>query len=165
MLLPLADIVRNTPLWVWAVLAALIVAGIRQSVARRLRLARVIGLPMFFVALSLAGVIAAFGLREAALTAWALGLGLAAALAVRRGAPAGARWLPAERAFEVPGAWWPLALLLGVFALRFAVAVQLALHPGASGAAGFAGFAALGYGAASGLFLGRALALARLART
>jgi hypothetical protein len=164
MLFPLADIIRNTPPWVWAVLAALILAGIRQSAARRLRMARVIGLPTLFVALSLAGVIAAFGLREAALTAWTLGLGVAATVAARRGAPAGARWLPAERAFEVPGAWWPLALLLGVFALRFAVAVQHALHPGSSGSAAFAGFAALGYGVVSGFFLGRALALARLAR-
>lgn len=157
----LLTIYRNTPGWAWAVLAALIVLGVRQSVARRLRPARVTALPLAFVALSLAGAASAFGPRS--LTAWALGLSAQAALVAWRGAPAGARWLAADRAFELPGSWLPLALLLGIFALRFAIAVLLARQPALRGDAAFASLAGAAYGVSSGIFVGRAMALWRLA--
>ena len=157
-------ILHHTPSWVWAVLAALVAIGVKQSFPRRLRLGRVTTLPVVFVALSLAGVVSAFGPRDAALAAWALGLALAAVAMRTLGAPAAARWLPAECAFEVPGSWLPLALMLGIFALRFAVAVLLAQQPALRGDATFAALAGFGYGGCSGVFLGRALALWRLAR-
>ena len=147
-------ILHHTPAWVWAVLAALVAIGLKQSFPRRLRLGRVTTLPVAFVALSLASLVSAL----------ALGLVLAAVAVRTSGAPAAARWLPAERAFEVPGSWLPLALMLGIFALRFAVAVLLAQQPALRGDATFAALAGFGYGGFSGVFLGRALALWRLAR-
>ncbi|HSN33892.1 MAG TPA: DUF6622 family protein, partial [Ideonella sp.] len=86
-----------------------------------------------------------------------------AALAARAGPPAGARWLPAERAWALPGSWAPLALMLGLFALRFVVAALLATHAGLRDDLAFAALAGAGYGALSGVFLGRAMALWRLA--
>jgi hypothetical protein len=157
-------IVQHTPVWVWIVFVTLIVIGVKQSFARRLRLGRVTALPIVFVALSLAGVVSAFGPDASALLAWAVGVFAAAGLALQGGAPAAARWLPAERVFEVPGSWVPLALMLGIFGMRFAVAVLLALQPGLRGDAGFAALAGLGYGGFSGLFLGRAMALWQLTR-
>ena len=118
-------IVQHTPFWVWIVFVSLIVLGVRQSFERRLRPGRVTALPVVFVALSLAGVVTAFGADASGL---------------------------------------PLALLLGIVAMRFAVAVLLALHPGLRGDAGFAALAGAGYGGFSGLFLGRAMALWQLAR-
>jgi hypothetical protein len=160
----LAIIVRHTPFWVWIVLAVLVSIGVKQSFPRRLRLGRVTTLPLVFIALSFAGVVSTFPLDGTALLAWAAGVGVAASLGLQAGAPASARWLAAERAFELPGSWVPLALMLGIFVLRFAVAVMLALHPGLRGDAGFAALAGAGYGGFSGLFLGRAMALWQLAR-
>ena len=157
-------IVQHTPFWVWIVFVTLIVLGVRQSFERRLRPGRVTALPVVFVALSLAGVVTAFGADASALLAWAVGVLAAAGLAQQRGAPDAACWLAAERLFEVPGSWLPLALMLGIFAMRFAVAVLLALHPALRGDAGFAALAGAGYGGFSGLFLGRAMALWQLAR-
>jgi hypothetical protein len=157
-------IVQHTPFWVWIVFVTLIVLGVRQSFDRRLRLGRVTTLPIVFVALSLAGVVSAFRADGGALLAWAVGIFAAAGLALQAGAPDAARWLSAERVFEVPGSWVPLAIMLGIFGMRFAVAVLLALHPGLRGDAGFAALAGLGYGGFSGLFLGRAMALWQLAR-
>jgi len=157
-------IVQHTPFWVWIVFVSLIVLGIRQSFDRRLRLGRVTTLPVVFVALSLAGVVSAFGADAGALLAWAVGVLAAASPALQRGAPATARWRAAERVFEVPGSWVPLALMLGIFGMRFAVAVLLALQPGLRGDASFAALAGVGYGGFSGLFLGRAMALWQLAR-
>ena len=157
-------IVQHTPFWVWIVLVSLIALGVRQSFDRRLRLGRVTTLPIVFIALSLAAVVTAFGAHASALLAWAVGVLAAAGLAQQRGAPAAARWRAAERAFDVPGSWVPLALMLGIFGMRFAVAVLLALQPGLRGDAGFAALAGVGYGGFSGLFLGRAMALWQLAR-
>jgi len=160
----LTAIVQHTPVRVWIVFVALIVVGVRQSFARRLRLGRVTALPIVFVALSLAGVVSAFGPDASALLAWAVGVFAATGLALQSGAPGAAHWLAAERVFEVPGSWVPLALMLGIFGMRFAVAVLLALQPGLRGDASFAALAGLGYGGFSGLFLGRAMALWQLAR-
>ena len=157
-------IVQHTPFWVWIVFVTLIVLGVRQSFARRLQLGRVTALPIVFVVLSLAGVVSVFGAHDGALLAWAVGIGAAAGLALLAGAPNAARWLAAERVFEVPGSWVPLAIMLGIFCLRYAVAVLLALHPALRGDASFAALAGLGYGGFSGLFLGRAMALWQLAR-
>jgi hypothetical protein len=157
-------IVQHTPSWVWVVFVTLIVLGIRQSFARRLRRGRVATLPIVFVALSLVGLVSALRADGGTLLAWAIGVCAAAGLALQAGAPAAARWLAAERVFEVPGSWVPLVLMLGIFGMRYAVAVLLALHPGLRGDAGFAALAGLGYGIFSGLFLGRAMALWQLAR-
>jgi len=69
----------------------------------------------------------------------------------------------AEGRLSVPGSWLPLALMLGLFATKFAVGVLVALAPALRHDAAFAASAGLAYGAFSGLFLGRALALRALA--
>jgi len=62
----------------------------------------------------------------------------------------------ADGRFVLHGSPWPLLLMWAVFALRYAVAVVLALHPGAlRGGAAAIGLTAL-YGALSGLFAARA---------
>jgi hypothetical protein len=74
------------------------------------------------------------------------------------------RWLPQERSVLMPGSWLPLVLLLGLFVIKFAVAVALSTTPSLAVDAGFAGFAGLVYGAFSGMFLSRTLAVWRVVR-
>lgn len=159
----LLAIVRHTPGWVWAVLAALVVVGSVQLFPRRVSPQRAAALPLAMLALSLSGVLSAFG-TAVALAGWAAGVLAAGAIALSLGAPQGARWSDVERCFRLPGSVLPLALMLGIFCTRFTIGVQLAQHPDLARAAGFAGSASLLYGAFSGLFAGRAIALRRLAR-
>jgi hypothetical protein len=109
-------------------------------------------------------VASAFSAQPLALLAWAGGGAVTLLLAQALGVWGEIRWLPQERSVLMPGSWLPLVLLLGLFAIRFGVAVALATTPGFAVDTAFAGFAGLVYGAFSGMFLARALAVWRAVR-
>ena len=160
---PLTAILHHTPPWVWALLTVLLTLGFMQTLPRRVSVLRAALLPVAMLVWSLWGVAAGFG-GATALAAWAAGVLASASAAERLGAPAGARWSAAERCFELPGSWVPLALIVALFCIKFGVGTSLALHPALGDNAAFAHGASLAYGAFSGVFAGRALALLRLAR-
>lgn len=153
------EIIRHTPYWVWLALAFLLRRGYVMSRPHRIAQARVALLPAVLLLLSLGGVISAFGARPEVLACWAAGLALAAYEAQRRGPLPGARYLPRERVFAMPGSWMPMVLFLLIFAVKYGVGVAMALHAPLSRSGGFALGIALTCGAISGLFLGRALRL------
>jgi hypothetical protein len=152
-----AAIVSHTPPWVWLLLAAIVALGVRQMRRQRVGATRVLLLPAVLGLLGLGAAWRTFGAAgpiETAL-AWALGaaIGIAAsrALAPLRGIVA-----HADGSLEVPGSVVPLALMLGVFALRYVVNVALAMHPALAAPGAFAITACAAYGAAGGLFAARA---------
>ena len=158
------DIVRYTPVWVWGLLLALIALGLSQAFPRRVTLRRTMVLPLALLAFSLYGVVSRFGALPAPLLAW--GVGLAGALVATQGRfdNAAVRFDPASRSFQLPGSWLPLVLMVGLFALKFAAGVLAATHPDVVREAGFALPASTAFGAASGIFLARAMTLWALAR-
>ncbi|GAB3646550.1 DUF6622 family protein [Ramlibacter alkalitolerans] len=163
-LAPLAPIFQHTPAWVWALLAALVFLGWMQSRDRTAGLAAVSALPVGMLVYGLWGAVGAFGrspLLPQALVLWLLAAGSVAALLARR--PAAAWYDRATRTYDLAGSWLPLALFLAIFAVRYAVAVQLALQPALAAQGAFALPVAALYGAFSGIFLGRAMQLWRLA--
>jgi len=163
-LAPLAVVLEHTPAWVWALLAGLVILGWRQSRDRSASLGAVSGLPLGMMLFGLWGTFAAFGrspLMPQALGLWLLAAGSAAGLLAPR--PARAWYDRATRTFDLAGSWLPMALFLLVFAVRYTVGVQLALHPALMEQPSFALPVASLYGAFSGIFLGRALQLGRLA--
>ncbi len=146
----------HTPPWVWIILAALVALGLRQSRDHVVSRARLLAQPLGLGALSLVLIASAFGLHALSLAGCAAGLALGMALSRPLALPrrvqvlAGDRWL-------IGGSWAPLALLMLVFWLRYAVAASMAVSPGLAQTALFVLAAGLLYGAASGLFLARAL--------
>ncbi len=160
----LLQILVHTPKWVFAVFALLLWLGARQLRPGRAGLGRVMALSAAMTALSLAGVISAFGDSAGALLGWAAAAAAAMALVVRQGPlPAGVRYDAAARSFDLPGSAVPLALMMGVFFTKYAVGVALAMHPGLPRQAGFAVGIPMLYGAFSGIFAARAVRLWRLA--
>ncbi|MEO7335467.1 MAG: DUF6622 family protein [Caldimonas sp.] len=150
------EIVRHTPTYAWVILAALVKLGamqLRDHHISRLRLALA---PIGLGAFSLWGATAAFGGRLEVVGAWLLG----GALAVLAN-----RWLQwprnvradANGGFAVGGSPWPLALMISIFLLRYAVAVTLAFHHELARDPLFGTGMACLYGALSGLFAARAL--------
>ena len=157
------DIIRHTPLWVWAVLAKLIVLGLWQTRARRIGRGRVTLLPLVMIGLSLGGVLSSFGVEGVAIGGWAAGVGAALAFGRHAMVAQGASWSQRGGLLHVPGSWLPLGLMLALFAVKYFAGASLALHAWLATDAVFAGACSFGFGGFSGLLLARSLALRKLA--
>lgn len=154
----------HIPVWVFAVLALLVVLGWRH---RRVRWVdpRMIGavalvLPVY----SVSGVVSAFGGHAGELSAWAAGLVLAAVAASRARALRDLPWDPATRRVHVPGSWLPMAVMLGIFSLKFVLGAATAQGTPVPAGSLTALAIAAGLGTFSGVFAGRAWAVHRAAR-
>jgi hypothetical protein len=164
----LPAIVRGTPVWVWGLLGGLVALGLTQTVSRRASRARVLVMPIAMTAMSLQGMVSAFGASGAVagvLLAWAVSAALLVALRWRAAPPVGTRYDADAGRFHLPGSAVPLALILGIFLTKYAVSVELALQPALAGDAPFALTVAALYGVFSGFFAARTVALWRLTRT
>ena len=163
----LGSIVKNTPAWVWGLMAALLALGISQMADRELTLRRVIVTPIAMLGLSLYGIFSAFGnggQLGAAMLTWSITAAVSAALMLRVSAPAGTGYDARSGQFSVPGSVVPLLLILGIFLTKYAVGVELAMQANQARDAAFVLPVAMLYGAFNGIFAGRALRLLRLAQ-
>lgn len=155
-------ILSHTPLWVWALLAALVALGLKQARDHVISRTGLLVLPLVLGLLSITAVGRAFGPHAAVLASWALGLAGGAAVFTLLRAPLRAEALSARR-FRIGGSWLPMVLLLAVFTLRYVVSAALAVQPTLAQASGFALGASLLYGLFVGLFAGRAWRVLSLA--
>lgn len=162
----LGSVIAHTPSWVWALLAVLIGVGLSQRRTRSAGLARVALLPIGMSALSLAGTLSAFGHSPQlapVLMAWAATSAAALAAVAPFAPPAGTRFDAASRRFSLPGSWVPMLLVLGVFLTKYVVGVDTAMQPQLASDQRYALAVGTLYGLFSGIFLGRAARLWRLA--
>ena len=157
------EILRHTPMAVWAALAALVGLGLSRTRPRLVSRWRLLTLP---VALGVAGLASlALGFRSPwVLLVWALAFAALLVLARRLPPPSGLRWDAAAARLLLPGSWLPLAVILVLFGLRYASAVATALHPEWQHALALRLLLAGASGAVSGLLLGRAFGLLNAAR-
>jgi hypothetical protein len=157
------QIISNTPVWVWALLAALVGLGYSQTRSRTVGLRRVVIMPVAMMVLSLYGTVSAFGPSPAVLGAWLAACAMVASLVVLRPAPFGTANDGISRHYAMPGSWLPLFVILGIFFTKYAVGVALAMQPTMAHQTGFTTLVGLLYGLFSGFFAGRALRLLRMA--
>jgi alpha-beta hydrolase superfamily lysophospholipase len=158
----LAGIITGTPIWVWLLLAGLIALGAVQLRDRQMSRMRLLILPLVLVLLSLFSVGSAFELAPAALIGWIVGGTLA--VAAMRQAPKPAGGMRSDGLYDVPGSWWPLALILSIFSIRYATSVSLAIDPSLRQVAAVQAGAGLFSGVFSGIFLGRAFSVLGIRR-
>jgi len=159
----LIAILSGAPTWVWFLLVALVALGLSQTLPRSVTLRRAAIVPIVLVAFSLYGVTSSFGRQGTAVAAWAVALVIGASLAMAAGAWSGIAWSAQEQRLKVPGSWWPMVLILGLFITKFAVGVMLAMQPARAHEPLFAALAGSIYGAFSGVFLSRGLAMWKVA--
>lgn len=162
----LGQIVKNTPTWVFGLLAALLALGLSQVRTRDVSAMRMAITPAAMTGLSLWGTISAFSaspLFGYVLLAWAAGAALMLALISPMSAPRGTAYNAATRSFTVPGSVVPLMLILGIFMTKYIVGVELAMQPGLAHDGQYTLVVGGLYGLFSGTFAGRAARLWRLA--
>jgi uncharacterized membrane protein len=158
----IAQIVSNTPLWVWGVLVALLALGFSQTRRRTLGLARVVLPSVGLGGFSLWGTLSAFGASPAVLGSWLVAATLLMLMISRLAVPQGSSYDSASRQFTLPGSWVPMALIMGIFMTKYAVGATLAMHPEIRFNADFALVVATLNGVFSGVFAGRTVRLLRL---
>lgn len=160
----LMHIVQGTPTAVWLMLAGLVAFGLAQARSRTISAARAGLLPLALLVLSLLGVASSFGLDGAAFAAWLAGITAAVFGAPAWLPPPRAQWEASGRRVHVDGSWQPLALMMGIFATKYAAGVALALQPALAAQAGFALPLSFAFGLFSGVFAARGLQLWRARR-
>lgn len=158
------SILRRTPGWVWGLLAGLLALGASQLRDRTASLVRVSLLPVGMTVFSIWGTFTALGsssLLADAIATWLIAAGVAfAPLAPGR---ANAQFDPVQRTYSLPGSVVPLLLIVGIFLVKYVVGVELAMAPRLVQDAQYALTVAALYGAFTGIFVGRAARLWRLA--
>jgi hypothetical protein len=159
------DILRNMPVWVWLVLAALLIFGLVQTRRRRLPHALVFLLPAIMIALSLYSLRSSFGWQADALGSWVVGVLTALILngAVFQ-SPTGIGYDGATQKFDIPGSWIPLLLMMTIFCTRFAIGVTTAVSPSTVAEPNFIRAVCALLGLCSGLFAARALRINQAGR-
>lgn len=153
------SILQHTPVWVWALLSALVALGLVQTQTRQMTLGRAALLPLAMVTLSVTGVVSRFGVHALPLLAWAGGAAVAIATAHSLRVWRGIGWSASASRFQVPGSWLPLALIVLLFVVKYTIAVSLVMNPDLQNDSVFPSAANLACGFFSGLFLARALPL------
>ncbi|SEK33664.1 hypothetical protein SAMN05216359_101472 [Roseateles sp. YR242] len=158
------QILSHVPLYVWGILAFLLVMGRKQSRTNVMTRKRLLVLPLVWVVFGAWGVQQGFGqtgTANAAMVAWGLGLAASVGVMLVSGWPGRARYQPATGDFLVPGSWLPLAMMLSIFVAKFAVGMTLGIQPALSHSLVFAIGASLSFGLFSGFFLGRSINILR----
>jgi hypothetical protein len=162
----LGPVLQNTPTWVFGLFAALLALGASQLRDREVGLMRMTLLPLVMSGLSLWGMVSAFRNSSqfgGVLLVWALGALLMVALLASRPPKAGASWHPDTASFRLPGSWVPLVIILGIFLTKYIVGVDLAMQPALAQDGSYSLIVGGLYGLFSGIFIGRAASMGRLA--
>jgi predicted neutral ceramidase superfamily lipid hydrolase len=121
-------------------------------------------MPVGMTVFSIWGTVSAFGASPQfapALGVWAATAALVFALVART--RANARYDAASRSYTLPGSVIPLALIAGIFLVKYFVGVEQAMAPQLMRDTQYALTVAALYGAFTGMFVGRAARLWRLA--
>jgi hypothetical protein len=159
-------ILRATPNWVWALLAGLLWLGFAQTRHREASLVRVSLMPVVMTAFGIWGMTSAFGASSMfgyAMMMWMLAAAVSFAVVGTTRAPGGTEYHPQTRTFFLPGSWAPLMLILAIFLVRYIVNVDVRIQPALAGDGQYTLVVAAIYGLTSGIFVGRAARLWRLA--
>ncbi len=149
----LQKILTHTPLYVWVILALLVMRGVSASRDRETAFGRLIILPILLPLLMLAELAVKYGLASVALPAWAAGAALGSLATWKLSTARLGRGQ--EGKVRVPGSWLMMAILMSVFFTKYVATVALIVKPELRTAASFVAPVCLVYGICNGILMAR----------
>jgi hypothetical protein len=156
-------IITHTPLWIWALLAGLLVLGWSQTKQRQASLIRITIMPLVMIGLSLYGTISVFGSASIIVVTWLLSVLLSLSIFMSVSDKSGIHYDQAKHQFTLPGSWIPMVLILSIFITKYIVGFMTAMQPNLTQQLNFTLACTVIYGLFSGVFLARAAILWRIA--
>ncbi|MBC3813215.1 DUF6622 family protein [Undibacterium aquatile] len=152
----LQQILINTPIWVWALLAFLIYRGVLMSRDRQVTLRATFILPLLMLGLSLQGLIQHFGIRFESVGLWLLS---AVCVSILNAAFFGKNSVRvvSEKLIQLQGSWMPLILMMLIFFLKYCENIAVVVQPELRSNIGFISVCSISFGIMNGLFLGKLL--------
>ncbi|MBC3934363.1 hypothetical protein H8K47_03205 [Undibacterium sp. CY7W] len=157
----LQQILSHTPVWVWVVLATLLVFGTLASRDRVQNLRRLTLLPVLMAGLSIQGQLQQFGWNALALLSWAGAVWLGAQLAVRMADADGLRVESASHIW-VRGSWLPLTLMMLIFVGKYVQGMVFAMQPALRTDTGAILVCSIAFGLVNGILLSKLLRVRQL---
>jgi len=124
----LMQMLSHTPLFVWAILAFLVVRGLLATRERDASLRKLFIIPAVMLAMALQDVAMRFGSHGTALAAWGTGV-LATGLPIWFLGRARIMQGSTPDCLRLRGSWAPLCVMLAVFAIKYAAIVATVLQP------------------------------------
>jgi len=161
----LQQMLINTPVWVWALLAFLIVRGMMAGVSRETSIRRLFIIPLAMLALSIHGIAASFGTDPFAAPVWLASTAAGTALAWALFSLDSVSVHPERGSVFQQGSWMPLVLMMSIFLVKYGVNVVLHVAPHARHDSGFVIAVCMLYGLFNGIFFGRLLRILAIYRS
>jgi hypothetical protein len=150
------ETIRHTPVWVLAIFVVLLWLGWSARKDRLVPWRMPILVPLAMMGMAISGIVVRYqdtDLLLPSLLAWAAvtaGLGF---YLLQKPLPPGFYYDAALHRFGMPASWWPLALYMGIFWVKFAVGVVSAVQPELAAELDFVLLVSAVYGVFSGVFL------------
>jgi uncharacterized membrane protein YfcA len=142
----------------------LVYFGYLQTKTRLVSWPRLSLLPTGMLCLSFLGVRTSFGADPTAFVSWLTALFIVVSVALFWPQSRDVSYSSESGLFNVPGSWVPLALMMCIFFTKYAVAVTRAVSHTSAESPTLIGVICAFLGLCSGLFLARALRVARTVR-
>ncbi len=154
-------VVKNTPLWVWALFAYLIFQGVRALKGGSTSFVRLSIMPIAFAIWGLWGVFEKFHGSSFSILTWLMSVGIGFAFGMLRMASLNIGIDRKAGTFELPGSSIPLIASLLVFGIKYILSVLTAIRPETLSAPWFLIVDVGMTGFFAGLFAGRLFGLWR----
>ncbi len=156
-----SQILSRTPVWVWGLLAVLLILGLSLARTRVLSLQRLVIVPIVMMVLSFLGTMSAAGLSITTVAIWLLAYA-AVVYTLSLKAASGESYDAATQRFTVKGSYVPLAVMMATFLTKYAVGAMTGMNSPLVHTQAFDVVIAALYGGFSGIFAGRALRVIQL---
>ena len=150
----LQQILSNTPVWVWVLLAFLVQRGVQASRDREVNLRTLLILPLMMLGLSLNSLAQHYSLTSWPVMLWGGTMLLTGWVVAQRMRPEQMERISADQ-FRLQGSWMPLVLMMAIFVGKYVESVALAIVPALGQQTAYVAVSSLFFGVLNGVFFAR----------